>query len=117
MNSIIAYCGLNCTECGAYQATIANDDAKRKEVAEQWTKEYHADIKPVDINCEGCLAIGENVFSNCKVCEVRLCGIEKKVTNCAHCDEFVCAKLEKFFQMAPFLREKLTQIYNELHSN
>jgi len=113
MQSIIAYCGLNCDECGAYLATVANDDAKRKEVAEQWSKEFHADIKAADINCEGCLSVGENIFSHCKVCEIRLCGIERKVANCACCDDFVCAKLEKFFQMAPFLHEKLNQIRNE----
>jgi len=117
MQTIIAYCGLNCHECGAYQATIANDDSKRRAVAEEWSQEYHADIKPADINCTGCLTIGENIFSHCKVCEIRLCGMEKKVTNCAYCNEFVCDKLEKFFQMAPFLREKLTQIHDGLQSN
>jgi hypothetical protein len=110
MCSIIAYCGLNCHECGAYLATITNDDDKRQAVAEQWSKENHTDIKPADINCTGCLTIGEIIFSHCKVCEIRLCGIQKKVANCAHCDEYVCEKLEKFFQMAPFLREKLNQI-------
>ncbi|MFA4839236.1 MAG: DUF3795 domain-containing protein [Candidatus Neomarinimicrobiota bacterium] len=110
MKSIIAYCGLNCHECGAYLATLANDDAKRKEVAEQWSKEYHVEIKPADINCTGCLTVGENVFSHCTVCEIRLCGMEKKVVNCAHCDDFVCEKLEKFFTMAPFLRERLTEL-------
>jgi len=110
MNSMIAYCGLNCAECGAYQATLANDDAKRKEVAELWSKEYHTAIKPADINCDGCLAVSDNIFSHCRVCEVRLCGIRKKVINCAHCEKFVCEKLEKFFQMAPFLRETLNQI-------
>jgi len=28
---MIAYCGIKCTECPAYIATINNDDAKRKE--------------------------------------------------------------------------------------
>ncbi|MDD5765124.1 MAG: DUF3795 domain-containing protein [Candidatus Marinimicrobia bacterium] len=110
MKHIIAYCGLNCHECDAYLATLANDNAKRKEVAKQWSKEYHVDLKPADINCTGCLTVGENVFSHCKVCEIRLCGIEKKVVNCAHCNDFVCEKLEKFFTMAPSLREKLTKL-------
>ncbi|MFH1213207.1 MAG: DUF3795 domain-containing protein [Candidatus Neomarinimicrobiota bacterium] len=110
MKSIIAYCGLNCHECGAYLATIANDDAKRKEIAEQWSKEYHADIKPADINCTGCLTVGENVFSHCKVCEIRLCGMQKKVVNCAHCDDFACEILENFFTMAPSLRKRLTEL-------
>jgi hypothetical protein len=113
MQPIIAYCGLNCHECDAYLGTVANDDAKRKAVAKQWSQEYHADLKPADINCTGCLTVGEQIFSHCKVCEIRLCGIQKNVANCAYCDDFICGKLEKFFQMAPFLREKLNQIHDE----
>ena len=30
---MIAYCGLNCTECPAYIATKANDDKLREEAA------------------------------------------------------------------------------------
>lgn len=118
MKSIVAYCGLNCTECGAYQATLANDDAKRKEVAEQWSQVYHLELKLADINCTGCLSVGKNIFSHCKVCEIRLCGLQKKVVNCAHCGEFVCEKLENFFKMAPYLRERLNELRNQLaHRN
>jgi len=116
MTPIIAYCGLNCHECGAYLATLANDDVKRKEVAEQWSKEYHTDIKPADINCTGCLTVSDEIFSHCKVCEIRLCGLKKQVVNCAHCEDFICAKLEKFFQMAPFLRDRLQQMRADLNS-
>ena len=39
MENMIAYCGLNCVECGAFVATQMDDDSKRKKVAEAWSKE------------------------------------------------------------------------------
>ena len=116
MTQNIAYCGLNCAECGAYLATINNDDRQRAEVAEQWSREYHVEMKPADINCTGCLSTSGTVFSHCQVCEVRLCGLAKNVANCAHCKDFICDKLEKFFQMAPFLRDRLQQMRADLNS-
>ena len=46
MEETIAICGLTCHECGAYQATINDDDKKREEVAELWSKEYNTECKP-----------------------------------------------------------------------
>ena len=34
---IIAYCGLNCSNCGTYLATQNNDNAKKIEVAKEWS--------------------------------------------------------------------------------
>ena len=62
MDKIIAYCGLLCSECGAYIATLNDDNKKRKEVAKQWSEEYGGDITPEDINCVGCIIDSENVF-------------------------------------------------------
>ncbi len=44
MNEMISYCGLLCHECGAFIATLTNDNTKRAEVAAQWTKEYHKEF-------------------------------------------------------------------------
>ena len=84
MEKVIAYCGLHCLECPALIATKNNDDAKRKETAEIWSKEFKHDFKPEDINCEGCMAESDNLFSFCNICEVRECGQEKAVENCAY---------------------------------
>ncbi len=114
MEEMIAFCGLLCSECGALLATKNDDDEKRKEVAQLWSKEYGADLKPEDINCDGCLAEGNNLFNYCKVCEIRNCGKEKGVLNCAHCDDYSCEKLEKFFQMVPAAKERLDKIRSNL---
>ena len=109
MSEMIAICGLACHECGAFKATRDDDDARRAEVAKMWSEMFEAEIKPSDINCEGCTSDGV-LFQHCTVCEVRKCGTAKGVVNCAHCDEYVCAKLEKFFEMVPDCRTRLDRI-------
>ena len=110
MSEMIAFCGILCHECGAFQATKNNDDQKRAEVAKLWSKEFNSDIKPEDIYCDGCLSDGGYLFNYCKVCEIRKCGGEKRVVNCAYCDDYACEKLEKFLQMVPQAKKKLDQI-------
>ncbi|MFH1943283.1 MAG: DUF3795 domain-containing protein [bacterium] len=111
---MIAYCGIKCHECGALIATKNNDDVKRKEVSEEWSKQYGANIKPEDINCDGCLSEGGRLIQHCNVCEIRKCGKEKRVLNCAHCNEYACEKLEEFLKMVPDARKTLDAIKSSL---
>ena len=113
MSGMIAICGLPCSECGAFKATRDDDDTQRAEVAKMWSEMYDAEIKPSDINCEGCTSDGV-LFQHCTVCEIRKCGVERGVVNCAHCDEYACAKLEKFFEMVPDCRTQLDSIRTRL---
>jgi len=107
---MIAYCGLKCHLCDAFIATQENDDAKRKEIAELWSKEYSAELAPEDINCTGCLSEGEGLFSNCNICEIRKCAIEMSVANCASCSEYACEKLKRFFAMVPEAKVNLDAV-------
>jgi hypothetical protein len=107
---LIAVCGLICSECGAFIATQNDDDARRKKVAEEWSKGYHAEIKPEAINCDGCTSESERVFNYCHICEIRACGRKRKVKNCAYCEDFPCEKLDKFFEMAPHAKTTLEEI-------
>lgn len=110
MAEMISCCGLLCHECGAFLATQNNDDEKRKEVAQLWSKEYKSEIKPEDINCNGCLSEGKALFNYSTVCEIRKCGKEMGVLNCAHCNDYGCEKLDKFFQMVPDCKKRLDEI-------
>lgn len=107
---MIAYCGIDCTECPAYLATVNNDDDQRRTVAENWSRDYNSDVRPEHINCEGCLPGQSIYFSHCTVCEIRACGKGRGVHNCAHCDDFACEKLERFFELVPDARNRLTEI-------
>ena len=108
-NNSIACCGLDCSNCGAYIAMRNNDDNKRAEVAKEWSAMYNTDIKPEDINCNGCCS-EEQKFSYCNVCEIRKCCVEKELENCAGCDMYTCDKLENFFKMAPEARTELDKL-------
>lgn len=114
MEEMISVCGLLCSECGAFIATKNDDDEKRMEVAQLWYKEFKVDIKPEEINCTGCLSDSEPLFKHCKVCEVRKCGKEKNIENCAYCDQYACEKLEKIFQMVPETKKRLDKIRSKL---
>lgn len=108
-NNSIACCGLDCSNCGAYISTRNNDDNKRAEVAKEWSAMYNTDLKPEDINCNGCRSEGQK-FSHCNVCEIRSCCMEKEVANCAGCDMYACDKLENFFEMVPDARTMLDKL-------
>ena len=114
MSEMISCCGLVCSQCGAFIATRDDDDARRAEVAQQWSTQYNVDIKPEDINCKGCLSDIEPIFGHCRVCEIRKCAKDNAVVNCAHCDEYSCEKLDKFFQMVPDTKKRLDDINSAL---
>ena len=110
MEKMIAFCGLSCCGCPAFIATQKDDDEERKKVAEMWSEEFKTSLKPEDINCDGCVVDSERLFSHTRVCEIRKCGKEKKVKNCAYCDDYACDKLTKFFKMAPEAKTTLDGI-------
>lgn len=110
MEKIIAYCGITCTECPAFIATQNDDNAKRKETAELWSKQFGQPMKAEDINCEGCTPVAGKELAYCAICEIRKCGLGHKVVNCAYCPDYACEKLEKFFQPAPELKATLDKI-------
>jgi len=114
MDKIIAYCGLICTDCPAYIATQADDYAALERVAAQWRQEYNAPAITVQsVLCDGCLS-GERKCSHCAECEIRACGIERGVINCAHCSGYPCEKLTSFFGFVPGAKVVLDEIRQAL---
>jgi hypothetical protein len=110
MDKIIAYCGLVCTDCPAYIATQADDREALGRVAAEWRKEFNAPEITVEwVICDGCLDGGRKC-SHCAECEIRACGVERGVVNCAHCADYACEKLEGFFAQATDARPVLDEI-------
>jgi hypothetical protein len=116
MERIIAYCGLVCNDCPIFIATFENNGQKKIELANQYTSDSYK-VTPEDINCTGCTSRGSNVFKFCLECDIRLCGIEKEIPNCAYCGVYPCNKLEKPFENAPENKTRLDEIYNYLSEN
>jgi hypothetical protein len=110
MDKIIAICGVNCAECPAYLAHKNDDDELRAKTARQWAKMFEGTFKPEDINCVGCLETTGPQIGNCARCEIRKCGMERKLADCAHCPDYACEKLTKFFEMYPSPKANLEEI-------
>jgi len=113
MEKMVGYCGIVCSDCPVLVATQKNDDAERRRVAEVFTKQYGKEYKPEDINCDGCISEGPRIFSYCNVCEIRKCGKEKGVGNCASCVDYPCERLSKLFAGYSKAKETLDEIRRE----
>jgi hypothetical protein len=96
MNRMIAMYGLDCSDCIAFIATQKDDDNLREKVVEAWSTEKEH-LRPEDVDCDGCTA-GKRLHSFCQVCEVRKCGLQRDIENCAYCNKFPCGKLEKLWE-------------------
>jgi hypothetical protein len=111
---MISFCGLICSECGAFIATQNNDDKKRAEVAQLWSKQYGVNLEPRVINCDGCTSDSDRLVDHTRICEIRKCGKQKGIPNCAYCSEYPCKRLEDFFKVVPDNRKRLNGIKNGL---
>ena len=107
MTDMIGCCGLNCSKCGAYIATQTDDDAKREEVAREWTQNHGHHFTADQINCDGCQANGRAPDWVAKMCPVRKCCREKAIDTCAACEQYPCEHAESMFKAAPEARANL----------
>ncbi len=114
MSDMIAYCGLNCTQCPSYIATQKDDDKLREKTAAFYAREYGFDLKPEDINCDGCMVDEGRLIGYCNTCKVRACGKEKGVENCAHCSDLPCAKLDAFHEFSKYAKDNFEKIRQSL---
>ena len=56
MKEMIAHCGLVCSKCRSFLATLRDDDEARAGTAVYYAKTCGFHLKPEDINCDGCLS-------------------------------------------------------------
>jgi hypothetical protein len=114
----LGYCGLDCERCPVFVATVKNDNALRRETAEQWSKllgEYLAarlgrsQLDPSEMTCHGCRST--SLFIGCSVCEIRSCARGRGLGSCAHCSAYdVCELLKGFYSVYPDARAALDEI-------
>lgn len=111
MEKLISACGLDCAECDARKATLANDNELREAVAKKWSQAYGAELTAAHINCTGCLEAGAK-FSHCNECDYRACVRSKGLKNCAECSDYPCEMISAFFQQVPFAKANLDALRN-----
>ncbi len=102
---------MDCAACEAYIATVKDDDELRVKVAEKWSQMFEGTFNPEDVNCLGCTNPNGPHIAYCQECPIRRCAGGRGIPNCAHCEEFVCAKLNVHFEfVAPGARQTLEGI-------
>ncbi len=111
MTTLIAACGLDCSQCESYLATQSNDLLALEAVIEKWSRAYHTTGLTVEnIQCDGCMTAGRKV-GHCSECKIRLCAIQRSFTNCAACPDYACDQLTAFFQMVPQAQVNLEALH------
>ncbi|WP_022664264.1 DUF3795 domain-containing protein [Desulfospira joergensenii] len=115
MEEMIAYCGLVCSSCPTFLATLNDDDKAREETAKFLAEKYGLNLKPEEINCDGCLSSGERLIGYCNTCEVRKCGMAKSVDNCSVCDDGPCEKLNQFHEFSPEAKASFEALAGKNH--
>jgi hypothetical protein len=95
---LVAFCGLDCSKCDAYLATVRKDDALRAEVAARWN------MKPEQIECRGCKS-AQALFN----CTLKQCATKRGLRTCAHCPDFPACEDEQWIRF-PKLREAATAL-------
>ena len=88
---MIAFCGLDCSQCEAYKATAADDKEALAELARRWGEQEGSHYTPEALACGGCHSDNLNVY--CDKCAVRECGKNRDHKTCADCGDYVCDKL------------------------
>jgi len=111
MAKLLGFCGLDCSECEAYQATRANDDGAKIKVLEKWRVEYDAPNMTLEsITCEGCTSSGV-LGGYCDACPVRACGVTRGVINCGYCEDYeTCETLQDFIANIPVAKKNLEAV-------
>ena len=92
VKTMIAFCGLDCSECEAFKATAAGDKEALAELARRWGEQQGAHYTPEALACGGCQSDKLNAY--CNKCAVRKCAKDRGHTTCADCGSYICEKLE-----------------------
>ena len=111
MKQLIACCGIDCENCDARIATIADDNELRVKTAQKWSAMNNApEITAVTINCMGC-RVGGTKFAYCSdYCEIRKCVYGKEYNTCGDCKELDnCQIVGAIFQNVPGAKENLKE--------
>jgi hypothetical protein len=92
---VISCCGIDCTCCQTFRATVNNDDETRRGV-QAYYKEIGIDIAIEDLHCRGCHS--DEQMPACAGCPYKKCGQEKGLARCAECGEYPCESLQWYME-------------------
>ena len=74
---MVGFCGINCSECAAYKATLSGDEQGLAQVAAKFGKGV---LKPLDWVCLGCSPQNRHLLATyCHSCGIRRCAMAMAV--------------------------------------
>jgi len=106
----LSMCGLDCAACPAFVAHKTDDDTLREKTAAEWSRQFQANLTPADINCVGCLKTTGVQIGHCADCEIRKCGLDRNVKNCALCSDYPCERVARFIANVPPAKANLEEV-------
>ncbi|HEW92747.1 MAG TPA: DUF3795 domain-containing protein [Thermotogaceae bacterium] len=104
-------CGIDCSRCPVYVATVNSDEKLREETAKKWSKEINLEIEAKDLVCYGCKS--GQTWKMCKDCPFVECCKEKGLNNCGEYESYPCPEISKFLKSLPSDFAFLDQVYKE----
>jgi len=110
-NTLLAFCGVDCTNCEIFIATQENNFMLKEKIAKKISSSSYK-ITTDEINCYGCSGNQNIKFKFCNSCKIRECGIENKLNNCGECVKYPCCLLTKAFEMDQTNKIRLDKIKN-----
>lgn len=91
MQPILTRCGYRCDLCLAFRPNVEAHPENRQKISDGWEVYFGFRLVPDEIICDGCMAESPRLID--QNCPVRACVIEKQISNCAECGDYICSKL------------------------
>jgi hypothetical protein len=115
VDSLLAYCGLDCHTCPIHVATLEMDAAKRAcrraSVAALCREKYGMDISVEEVtDCDGCRVPEGRLFSGCARCTIRMCVQDRRLESCAYCEAYACELLRAQWEQDPEAEVRLREL-------
>jgi len=91
---MIAYCGIDCSQCKSYLATRSGKYEDLEKVARRLAEVYQEEVKPEYVICDGCRTGQRHSFFCTHSCKMRRCCIGNGYHSCIECPDFSCKELQ-----------------------
>ena len=96
---LLSRCGIYCGACYIYRAF--KDRGRLLEIIAENVK-----APKEEIHCNGCLGPTEDLWRNCRNCQIRSCLQQKKLAFCFDCPEFERSSCSKYESLCEFCMER-----------
>jgi len=91
MEEFLSRCGYRCDLCLAFRPNVETNPSNRQVLSDGWYKYFGFRIDPEAIICDGCMAENPRLIDSS--CPVRPCVIQRGISNCSECPDYICDKL------------------------